>query len=576
MLLRITIHCGLLLFCAVNVLPAQDHLKLRYAKPAGRWTEALPVGNGRLGAMVFGGVAEERLQLNEATLWSGAPRDWNNPGAKEILSQVRAAIFAGDYVKAGELCKKMQGPYNESYQPLGNLKLFFRIAGGTNDSGYERTLDLDRAVATVRYQDGGATFTREIFSSFPDQMIVVRLTCDKPGRISFTATTDSLLRNSVTNEGNHTLVLRGKAPAHVDPSYLNSKNPIRYDEGPNPEGMTFDLHVRAMAEGGKVACDGQTLSVSNANAVTLLLSAATSFNGADKSPGRAGRDASAEAIQALKKAEKRSFRDLLSRHVADHQKLFRRVELNLGRIPAVSARNTDERLEHFVKGEPDPELAELLYQYGRYLLIASSRPGGLPANLQGIWNDSVRPPWSANWTLNINAQMNYWPAEVANLSECHEPLFDFIDILAVHGRKTAEVNYGAHGWVAHHNADLWGQTAPVGDYGGGDPVWANWDMASPWLSQHLWEHYAFTGDKKFLRDRAWPVMKGAAEFCLDWLIDDGKGHLVTAPSVSPELAFITADGKRANVSMACTMDMSIIWEHFQNCIEAGRVLGSRS
>jgi alpha-L-fucosidase 2 len=265
---------------------------------------------------------------------------------------------------------------------------------------------------------------------------------------------------------------------------------------------------------------------------------------------------------------------LLARHVADYQKLFRRVELNLGENPAAENLFTDERLARFAEGQPDPGLAALLYQYGRYLLISSSRPGGLPANLQGIWNDSMRPPWSANWTLNINAEMNYWPSEVANLAECHEPFLDFIQMLSVHGRKTAEVNYGAHGWVAHHNADIWGQTAPVGNYGGGDPVWANWAMGSAWLSLDFWEHYAFDGDKKYLREHGWPVMRGAAEFCLDWLIDDGHGHLVTAPSVSPELAFITPDGQHANVSMACTMDMSILWELFTDCIDAAHVLNT--
>jgi len=462
-----------------------DDLVLKYAQPAKHWTEALPVGNGRLGAMVYGGVAEEHLQLNEATLWSGAPRDWNNPGAKAVLPQVRAAILAGDYVKAGELCKQMQGPYNESYQPLGDLRLDFPGPEAATN-GYERTLDLARAVATVRYQAGNATFTREVFSSYPDQVIVVRLTCDQPGRICFQASAGSLLHHSVAGEGTNTLVLSGRAPSHVEPSYLNSKNPIIYDAGPNPEGMTFDLHVRALAEGGTVACDGTTLSVTNANAVTLLLSAATSFNGPDKSPGHAGRDPVAAAVVPLQTAQKKSYARLLARHEADYQKLFQRVDLSLGETPGTSDLMTDQRLERFAQGEADPGLAALLYQYGRYLLIASSRPGGLPANLQGIWNDEVRPPWSANWTLNINAEMNYWPAEVANLAECHEPMLDFIQMLSVHGRQTAEVNYGMHGWVAHHNADIWGQTGPVGNYGGGDPVWANWALGSAWLSLDYW------------------------------------------------------------------------------------------
>ena len=452
--------------------------------------------------MVFGGITNELLQLNEATLWSGAPRDWNNPGAKEVLPQVRAAIFAGDYVKAGELCKKMQGPYNESYQPLGNLRLIFPGGENISSNSYERSLDLDRAVTTVRYKIGDAVFTREIFSSFPDQAIVVRLSCDKPGKIKFNATADSLLHHMTEAGSANTLILKGKAPSHVDPNYLGSANPIIYDTGTNAEGMTAALYVRALADGGKVSCDGKILTVTSANSVTLLLSAGTSFNGADKSPDREGRDPVAEALCPLKTAQKKSYEKLLARHVADYKKLFQRVEIKLGETAGASDLTTGERLARFAKGEPDPGLSALLYQYGRYLLIESSRPGGLPANLQGIWNDSMRPPWSANWTLNINAEMNYWPAEVANLAECHEPFLDFIQMLSVHGRKTAEVNYGAHGWVAHHNADIWGQTGPVGNYGGGDPVWANWAMGSAWLSQDFWEHYAFDGDKKFLRERA--------------------------------------------------------------------------
>ncbi len=553
-------------------LAAGEPLTLRYDRPAARWTEALPVGNGRLGAMVFGGMASEHLQLNEATLWSGAPTNWNNPAGPEILKQVRAAIFAGDYALASQLCRKMQGPYNQSYQPLGDLRLTF--PGADAATGYERTLDLDRAVTTVRYRVGDATFTREVFSSFPDQVIVVRLTCDQPGKIDFTAATDSLLRYAVQTEGKDTLVLRGRAPAHTDPNYVrNRPEPIRYEDGPDAEGMTFELRIRVLAEGGSVITAGSTLSVAKSNAVTLLLSAGTSFNGFDKSPGRAGRDPAPEALRPLAAAEKLSYADLLARHVADHQALFRRVALDLGRTPEAEALTTEARLLRFVQGAPDPGLSTLLYQFGRYLLIASSRPGGQPANLQGIWNDSMRPPWSSNWTININTEMNYWPAEVANLAECHQPLFPFIAELAVNGAKTAAINYGARGWVSHHNADLWRQSAPVGNWGAGDPVWANYSMSGPWLCQHLWEHYAFGGDRKFLRETAWPSMKGSAEFCLDWLIDNGHGRLVTAPSASPELGFTTADGQKGTVSMATTMDMAIIWDLFTNIIETSKILG---
>ena len=550
---------------------AQD-LTLRYDRPAERWTEALPVGNGRLGAMVFGGLAAEHLALNEATLWSGAPKDWNNPAAREILPQIRAALFAGDYVAATALSKKMQGPYTQAYQPLGDLRLAF--AGTEGATGYARTLDLDRAVATVRYTVGGAVFTREVFSSFPDQVIVVRLTCDQPGRIGLTVGADSLLRYSVQTDGRNSLTLRAKAPMHSEPSYRRVDGPIiKYDEGANPEGMTAELQVRVLNEGGRVMAGGSTLTVEKADAVTLLLSAATSFNGPDKSPGREGRDPGALALAPLAAAEKLPAADLLARHVADYRALFHRVALDLGTAPEAAALTTDARLARFASGQPDPGLSTLLYQYGRYLLIACSRPGGQPANLQGLWNDSMRPPWSSNYTLNINTEMNYWPAEVANLAECHEPLLAYIAKLAANGAKTAAVNYGARGWVAHHNSDLWAQTAPVGAFGDGDPKWAGWPMSAGWLSQHLWEHYAFSGDQRFLADRAWPVMKGAAEFCLDWLVDDGHGRLVTAPSTSPENDFTTPDGKRASVAVGATMDLAIIRDLFSNCLAAARVLG---
>ncbi|WP_414660063.1 glycoside hydrolase family 95 protein [Horticoccus sp. 23ND18S-11] len=565
-------------FAAVFILllsvgtAAPEH-SLRYSQPAEKWVEALPVGNGRLGAMVFGGWAQERLQLNEATLWSGGPKDWNNAGARAVLPKVREAILAGRFREAEALCKKMQGPYNQSYQPLGQLQLDFGV-GDATPADYERSLDLDRAVTTTRYTLGGVTYTREVFSSFPDQLIAIRLTASQPGRLSFTASIDSPLRHVHAGGSDDTIILQGKAPTHVDPNYLrNTPQPIRYEEEPDAEGMTFDFRVRIVTEGGAVQRDGAALTVTKANAVTVLISAGTSFNGFDKSPARQGRDPSAIATQHLKAAQSRGYDELIARHTADHQRLYRRVELDLGSAAGAGALTTDARLARFLKGVADPGLASLLFNYGRYLLIASSRPGGQPANLQGIWNDSMRPPWSSNWTININTQMNYWPAEVANLAECHTPLFAFIAELAVNGRKTAAINYGARGWVSHHNSDLWRQSAPVGNYGLGDPVWANFALSGPWLCQHLWEHYAFGGDKAFLRDQAWPLMKGAAEFCLDWLIDDGQGHLVTAPSASPEIGFLDHDGYRASVSMATTMDMQIIRDHFTNTLAAARELG---
>jgi alpha-L-fucosidase 2 len=546
-------------------------LSLAYDRPADVWTEALPVGNGRLGAMVFGGVQREHLQLNEATLWSGAPRDWNNASAREVLPRVRAAVFAGDYVKATELAKGMQGPYNQSYQPLGNLHLEFSFPRGAGVDSYWRKLDLDDAIVRSEFQVGGVTYRREVFASAPDQLIVVHLSADQKGKLSFTASAGSLLRHETFSRNEDTVVLRGRAPLHVEPSYLRAANPVVDEDAAGRTGMSFELLVQARAVGGEVTGSGARVVVRNADSATLLISAATSFNGARADPVRQGRDPSATAASALNAVRNLGIDELRARHLRDYQPLFRRVSLDLGgaRDPVAP---TPERLKRFAEGGNDPGLVALLFQYGRYLLISSSRPGGLPANLQGIWNDSVRPPWSSNWTLNINAEMNYWPAEITNLAEMHRPLFDFIDVLARNGRETARINYGARGWVSHHNADIWGQTAPVGNFGEGDPMWANWPMSGPWLSLHLWEHFAFSRDKKFLRERAWPVMKGAAEFCLDWLIDDGRGHLVTAPAGSPELRFKTGRGL-ASMSMASTMDMSLMRDLFANLLDAAHVLG---
>jgi alpha-L-fucosidase 2 len=552
------------------------HNRLWYQQPARDWVEALPVGNGRLGAMIFGGIVEERVQFNEDTLWSGGPKEWNNSEARTVLTEVRRLIFAGDYAAANTLCQQMQGPYNQSYLPLGNLFLSLDLPIDAEPEQYCRDLNLDQALVTTHFQIGDVTYSRTVFASFPDQVIVLRLTASQPGRLNFTARLNSELRYAVSLGDTNTLRLRGQAPTHVEPSYrFDMPDPIGYDDR---DGMRFELHLRAIADTGYTTTDASGLHVAEADAVTLLISAATSYNGYDRAPGRDSVDAAAIATTHLDRAARQPYAALLERHISDHQSLFQRVKLDLG-ASETSELPTDERLRRYhahkqqSTNSPDPQLEALLFQYGRYLLIASSRPGTQPANLQGIWNDQVRPPWSSNWTININTQMNYWPAETTNLSECHLPLFDLIEGLSVNGRKTAGINYGARGWVAHHNADIWRQTAPVGE-GAGNPVWANWQMSAGWLCQHLWEHYAFTGDEDFLKNVAWPLMSGAAEFCLDWLVDDGKGHLVTAPSTSPELDFFTPDGQRAAVTMAATMDMAIIWDLFTNCIETATILDS--
>lgn len=542
---------------------------LWYAAPASNWVEALPIGNGSLGAMVFGGIRDERLQLNEDTLWSGGPKDWNNPDAKNWLPKVREAIFAGRYAEADELCKKMQGPYNQSYQPLGDLRITFDLPGEAME--YRRELDIDRAVATTRFKSGDTTFTREVFVSHPQQVIALSIAADVPGRVTFTASLDSRLRFSATNSGPDRIAMRGRCPAHVDPNYLrDSTNAVIYSEEPGGDGMRFAVHLRAVTSGGSVSAmpDGR-LRVEGADRATLLLAADTSFNGYDKSPAREGLDPDAVPSRKVAAVAAIPWEQLLDEHVADHRRLFRRVALDLGAAPDDIP--TDRRILRYAE-TGDPALAALVFQYGRYLLIASSRLGTQPANLQGIWNDEIRPPWSSNWTLNINSQMNYWPAENCNLAECHNPMLQFIRDLAANGRVTARINYGARGWVAHHNADVWRQSAPVGNFGQGSPTWANWAMGGVWHCMDLWEHYDFSQDENYLRGFAYPLMKGAAEFCLDWLVSDGKGHLVTAPSSSTENKFRTTDGKIAQVALATTQDIALIRDLFANCIEASQTL----
>ena len=553
---------------------AQD-LLLWYARPAKQWVEALPVGNGRLGAMVFGGVAHELLQLNDDTLWSGGPRDGTNPHAREVLPEVRRLLLAGEYVAADALCHEMQGPFTQSYQPLGDLLLDFEFPASKqspNPSHYRRELDLHEAIARVQFMVGGVTFRREVFASAVDQVIVVRMSADEPGMVSFTALLKTPHRQPVRGlhvepAGDQGLTLRGRAPIYVAPNYYQAENPIVYAED---GGVAFVMGLEAQVEGGRYRVSGEGLRVEGANAVTLLIGAATTFNGFAKSPVTEGRDANTLVTNQLAAARGRRYEDLRAAHVADYGALFDRVSLDLGSSEA-TALPTDDRIRQWHQAD-DPQLVTLLFQYGRYLLLASSRPGCQAANLQGIWNEQVRPPWSSNYTININTQMNYWPAEVTNLAECHQPLFDLIADLSVSGAATAAINYGCRGWTAHHNTDLWRQSTPVGDFGNGDPVWAAWPMSGGWLCQHLWEHFAFGGDVAFLRDEAYPLMVGAAHFYLDWLFEDAEGYWVTAPSTSPENKFVTARGEEAAVSVASTMDMAIIWDLFTNCIEASRVL----
>ena len=543
-------------------------LRLWYDKPATDWMEAMPLGNGRLGAMVFGGVPSEHLMLNEGSLWSGGPRTMDRPEANGVLRDIREALKAGLYAKAATLCRKLQGPYTEAYMPLGDLYLDFEPSKSLV-SRYARSLDLNTAIATTRYEQDGATFKRQVFASAPDQVVVLRLTCDKPGKLNFRVRFASLLNHEVAHRDD-LLALLGRAPIHTEPSYVGRvQNAVIYDDRPGGAGTRFEALLRVIPEGGSLAAAGGILHVVGANSATLLLSMATNYSGFDVEPGGSGSNESELCAAALNAASAKAFDVLKRDHVTNYQALFHRVSLNLG--PATSDDlPTDRRVAAFQESQ-DPGLAVLLFQYGRYLMISSSRPGGLPANLQGIWNDSVRPPWSSNYTININTEMNYWPVESCNLAECFDPVVDWMDGLAISGHRTAAELYGAGGWVAHHNADIWGTTWPVGN-GSGDPMWANFQLGGAWLCQNLWEHYAYSGDRQFLANRAYPLMRGAAEFLLDTLIEDGDGHLMTAPSTSPENEYVLPDGSHGSVSMGSTIDMAITRELFTHCIEACRVL----
>lgn len=529
---------------------SERSLTLHYRQSAKVWNEALPIGNGRLGAMVFGGTESERVALNEDSIWAGERRDRNNPKGRESLPEVRRLLLAGKPGEAEALAEAAMIATPKRlppYQPLGNLRLGFPGHGKVND--YRRELDLDRAVVRVSYRVEGVQFRREYFVSAVDQVVVIRLTADRPGRIDVLASMD---REQDARSG--TLP---RARLHLE------GEAIARDErhaGERKVGVKFHAVCGFQAEGGEVVVDGDRLRVQGANAATLLLAAATDFRSAD--PFRASE-------QMLMAAEK-PYDRLRQAHEADYQALFHRVALSLGEPgdnSELNERPTDERLARVRKGQPDLALEGLYFQFGRYLLISSSRPGTLPANLQGIWNESMTPPWESKFTININTEMNYWPAEVTNLAELHQPLFDLIETMRPSGRVTARALYGARGFVAHHNTDLWGDTVPVDKVGSG-----MWPMGAAWLSLHLWDHYDFGRDRKFLAQQAYPVMKEATEFLLDYLVDDGQGHLVTGPSLSPENRYRTSDGTVAKLCMGPTMDIEIAHALFRRVIESSELL----
>ncbi len=519
-----------------------EGLVLWYDRPATQWVEALPVGNGRLGAMVFGGVTEERIQFNEDTLWIGQPHDYSRPGASRHLPELRELLFAGKQKEAEQLAMDtfMSVPLRQMpYQPFGDVILRFPDHAGATD--YRRQLDLDGAVAVTRYTVGEIRYTRHVFASHPDQAVVIHLTADQPGSVSFTASLTSPHTNSsVTGVGRNTLVLRGQPGLeHRGFAVTNA--------------LQFESRLEMRTSNGITRMVNGNLEVLNADSATLILTAATSFKNFQDISG----DPGAACQHVLASIDGRPWEALLRAHQEDHRILFRRVSIELGE-GSLRGLPTDQRLERNVEVR-DPDLAALLFQYGRYLLIASSRPGSQPANLQGVWNEQLAPPWDSKYTCNINTEMNYWPAEVCNLHECAEPLFDALDDLVVSGRRTAWAHYNAPGWVLHHNFDLWRGTAPINASNHGI-----WPTGGAWLSLHLWEHYLYSQDRVFLRDRAYPVMKEAALFFAAYLVEDPKSkYMVSGPSNSPE---------QGGLVMGPTMDHQIIRSLFAACSEAAHIL----
>ena len=541
-------HLLLVGACVWMMLSAHaQNLKLWYQQPAKTWVEALPVGNSSMGAMVYGGTSREELQLNEETLWGGGPYRNDNPKALESLAEVRNLIFSGKTMDAQNLIDQTfyTGRNGMPYQTIGSL--IIEAPGHEKAKNYYRDLDLERAVATTRYQVDGVNFQREVFASFPDRVIIVRFTTDKPGELNFKVSYDSPLQSTVRKQGKK-LVLRGKGGDH--------------------EGVKGVIEVetqsQVIAEGGKVSLTDKYISVEHATAATLYIAAATNFVNYHNVKGNESKKASALLAGAMKK----EYSEALKAHTDYYQSQFNRVSLSLGGENTKTARQeTVKRIAGFSQGN-DPTLAALMFQYGRYLLISSSQPGGQPANLQGIWNHQLNAPWDGKYTININTEMNYWPAEVTNLSETHEPLFGLVQDLSVTGRETARTMYGCNGWVAHHNTDIWRVTGPVDK-----AFYGTWPVGGAWLTTHLWQHYLYTGDKDFLR-KSYPAMKGAADFFLGYMIPHPKyGWKVTAPSMSPEHGPKGEDTKKASTIVSgCTMDNQIIFDVLSNTLAASEIL----
>ncbi|XP_031382200.1 alpha-L-fucosidase 2-like [Punica granatum] len=570
--------------------PPSEPMKVTFGGPAKQWTDAAPIGNGRLGAMVWGGVATELLQLNEDTLWTGIPGDYTDPNAPEALAEVRKLVDNGEFPEATAAAAKLTGKLSEVYQLLGDLKLEFDdLHLKYDEATYSRELDLDTATVRIKYHVGDVEFSREYFASHPDQVIGTKISTSQAGSLSFTVYFDSKLHHdSYVNDVNQ-IIMEGSCPGQRAPPKENKGHAA-------PEGLKFvailELHI-SERNGIIGILDDKKLKVEGCDWAVLLLVASSSFDGPFMKPSDSRKDPYAACGNALKSISNLSYSQLYARHLSDYQNLFQRVSLQLlkGSTSDTVTMNSEKKKTSSSTNDPlfkasrgneiftidriksfqydeDPSLVELLFQFGRYLLISCSRPGTQVANLQGIWNKDTEPKWDSAPHLNINLEMNYWPSLPCNLAECQEPLFDFISCLSINGYKTAVVNYQANGWVVHHKADIWAKSSALQ----GDVRYALWPMGGAWLCTHLWEYYNYTLDKDFLKNKAYPLMEGCATFLLNWLIEGRGGYLETNPSTSPENAFIAPDGRPACVSYSTTMDMAIIREVFSAVAAAAEVL----
>ncbi len=534
--------------------------KLWYQRPARAFKEALPLGNGHMGAMVYGSCPGERISLNSDTLWSGVPGVKEVPVSAGQLSHVRRLIFSGKYHEAEKLMEQdMLGCWNESYMPLGTLNIRYNDVAEFTE--YRRELDLETAIAATAFEADGILINSEVFISYPANIMAVRIVSESAQKLNMAVQLESRLQCKVDEKGEDGLVLFGNAPSHVEPNYAGTPNPVVYD--PENPGMRFHIHLKAQVNDGKVSTKAGKITIENASEVLLLLSTANGYRGYD-SP----MEVKDEVIESccrkhITDAGKKGYLSLKEEHIADHHGLYGRVGLQLGDGER-DLFPTDERIRRFKQGERDNGLFSLLFNYGRYLLIASSREGSQPANLQGIWNEDMRPAWSSNWTTNINVEMNYWPAGVCNLSDCEAPLIDMVRELKDSGVKTARLTNHCSGFAVNHNVDIWRQTAPVS----GLAKYAYWPMAGVWLCSNLYEHYCFTQDREYLIKTCYPVMKSAARFCLDWLVEGEDRKLHTCPSTSPENSFFDSEGRPCSVSYSSTMDMALIRALFGNIIEA--------